>query len=421
MKKITSYVLKIASRCNLNCSYCYMYNLGDRTYLEQPKSMSLKTVTALAERLKSYTKNAGIKYIQIIFHGGEPLLLSKEYFKKCIEIFKETAPEIEFSFTVQTNGVTLDEEWYELFSTHQVKVGISIDGPKKYHDEFRVFHNGKGSYNQVAEAIKLGKSKGLVGILSVVNTKIPALEYYQDMKDLGIGSLNLLLADGHHDKLPDGFDTERFGEDNYTPYADWLIELFHIWKKDRNRPAIRFFELLIEMLVGIENMGNQAFGRRKNGVAVIETNGGIEVVDSLRACYEGITRNNFNVHTNHMEDIFQDNVFKVYYDAHDLVCEQCLNCPVYDFCGGGFLGNRYANQNGFDNPTIYCKDIIRILSFLQNDILDSLPAEAVNHVGAERLSYEEIIRELKKPASVKIENDIKQQLISFKQPAILCT
>ncbi|KIO75540.1 hypothetical protein TH53_20025 [Pedobacter lusitanus] len=398
-----------------------MYNLGDQTYLKQPKFMSLETVTVLAERLKSYCKNAGIDYVQIVFHGGEPLLLSKEYFKTCINLFRETSPEIEFGFTIQTNGVTIDKEWYDLFKANNVGIGISIDGPKKYHDEFRVFHNGKGSYNQVAKAVKLGGDNGLLGILMVMNTGIPTSEFYQELKDLKIGNLNLLLPDGHYDKLPDGFDTARFGDDDYTPYADWLIELFQIWKSDKQRPTIRFFETLIEMIAGEENIGNQAFGKKKNGVVVIETDGGIEVVDSLRACYEGITRNELNIHKNQIEDLFQDNIFEVYYNAHDMVCEKCLNCPVYDFCGGGFLGSRYANHNGFDNPTIYCKDIIRILSFIQNDILDSLPAEVTNRMGVEKLSYEELLQEIEKPALIQIDNEVKQKLISFKQPDIVCT
>lgn len=415
MKKVTAYVLKIASRCNLNCSYCYMYNLGDQTYLDQPKFMSFDTITALAVRLKSYCQSAGIEYVQIIFHGGEPLLPGKEYLLQCMDIFKKTSPELEFGFIIQTNGVKLDSNWYDFLNANQVKIGISLDGPRAYHDAFRVFRNGKGSYNQVAEAVKLGKNNGLAGILIVINTKLPPQELYQEIKDLQVDSLNLLLPDGHYDQLPAGFDPARFGQDNYTPYADWLIELFQIWKKDRKRPNIRFFESLLEMLSGEEHIGNQNFGKRTNGVVVIETNGGVEVADSLRACYEGITRNEVNVHTGMIEDLFSETIFEIYYHAHEMVCEQCLNCPVYEFCGGGFLGNRYANKNGFDNPTIYCRDVVQLLSHLQNDFIDSLPADTVNKLGVEKLSYNEIMQELKKPSQLNIDGEVKQKLISFKQ------
>lgn len=409
-------MLKVASRCNLNCSYCYMYNLGDKTYLDQPKFMTLETITALAERLQAYCKNADIGSVQIVFHGGEPLLLGREYFQDCLEIFRQTAPAVEFSYIIQTNGVNLDRDWYEWLNANKVKVGISIDGPVRFHDAYRVFHNGKGSYDQVAAAVRLGVGNGLIGILSVLNIAIPVGEYYQEMKSLSIKSLNLLFPDGHYDKLPEAFDKSRFGNDDYTPFGDWLIELFLIWKKDKGRPAIKLFENLIAMLLGEDRIGNQAFGIRKNGVAVIETNGGVEVVDSLRACYEGITRNDINLHTNKIEDIFENDVFDVYYHAHEMVCEQCSNCPIYEMCGGGFLGSRFANKTGFDNPTIYCKDIIRLTAFIQNDLIDGLPADSVSQTGVVRLSYEQIIQDLKKPASVKIKGEVKKKLTSFKQP-----
>lgn len=383
--------------------------------------MSLATISALSECLKSYCKLAEINYVQIVFHGGEPLLLSKEYFISCINIFKNTCPDIEFGFTIQTNGVTLDQEWYALFQMHQVKVGISIDGPKQYHDTFRIFHNGKGSYDQVAEAVRLGKDNGLSGILMVMNTKIPTIAFYQELKALGVASLNLLFPDGHYDKLPDGFNAELFGNDSYTPYAEWLIQLFMLWKKDKDRPGIKFFETLIEMVYGNLDVGNQAFGRRKNGIAVIESDGGIEVVDSLRACYEGITRNLLNVHTSNLEDLFSDPIFQVFYHSHDRVAEQCLNCPIYDFCGGGFLGSRFANANGFNNPTIYCRDIIRLVSFIQNDFINSLPVEVVSKMDVEMLSYTHILQELRMPASIKIDPQIEEQLISFKQSIAICT
>jgi uncharacterized protein len=421
MKRVTCFVLKVASRCNLNCSYCYMYNLGDKTYLNQPKFMTLDTITALAERLETYGKAADIPYMQVVFHGGEPLLLGKEYFESCVKIFKEKTPSVDVSFIVQTNGVNLDQEWYNWLQANQVKVGISIDGPERFHDAYRKFHNGKGSYQEVADAVKLGVHNGLVGILSVLNVDIPVGEYYQEMKALGIGSLNLLFPDGHYDRLPDAFDKTLFGNDDYTPYADWLIALFNTWKQDKERPSIKLFEHLFQILLGEEDIGNQAFGLNNNGVAIIETNGSIEVADSLRACYEGITRNESNVHTHDLQHVFDESLFDVYYHAHKMVAEQCLNCPVYDFCGGGFLGNRYANKNGFDNPTIYCKDIIKLVSFIQNDFINELPAETVNKLELEKVSYDEIINELKQPSQVKIEDSLQQKLASFKQPDLICS
>ncbi|WP_420574198.1 radical SAM protein [Kordia sp.] len=416
MYRVTSFVLKTASRCNLNCSYCYMYNMGDQTYLKQPKFMSLETVQNFADRLKSYCENAEITHVQIVFHGGEPLLAKPEYFEKCIAIFKNTAPTLAYVFTMQTNGVTLDEKWYTLLQKLNIAVGISIDGPEKYHDEYRVFHNGKGSYTQVAKAIELGKKYNLRGLLLVVNINIPIEELYAEMKKLAVSSLNILLPDGHYDQAPLGLDVSKLHDKNYTPYADWFIGLYKLWKEDRNnRPSIYFFETLVKMIMGQEGIGNQLMGRRTNGVAVVESDGSVEVVDSLRACFEGITRNDINVHNNNLEDLFEDDTFQLYYRAHDEVTEQCLNCPVFDICGGGFLGHRYSEANGFDNPTMYCKDMVRLISFIQNDILNSLPATSVEELGVEPLVYEEIINSFEEESEIKIDPLIQEKLRSFKK------
>lgn len=415
MYKVTSFVLKIVSRCNLNCSYCYMYNMGDQTYLKQPKFMSLETMQFFADRLKSYSDKSGNKHMQIVFHGGEPLMAKPEYFEKTIAIFRNTAPDITFYFTVQTNGVTLDQNWYTLLKKLGITIGISIDGPEKYHDEYRVFHNGKGSYNLVAEAIQLGRKNHLAGLLMVVNIGIPMNELYDEIKKLGVNNLNLLLPDGHYEQPPLGLEANTREDKNHTPYADWFIDLYKLWKVDKDRPKIYLFESLVKLIMGQDGIGNQLIGRRTNGIIVLESDGSIEVVDSLRACFEGITRNNFNVATHEIEDIFENDTFQLFYHAHHQVSEQCLNCPVFDICGGGFLGQRYSEENGFDNPTIFCKDMVRLITFIQNDILSSLPEESVAQLGIEPLVYEDIINSFDEENEIKIDPEVQKTLQSFKK------
>ena len=66
----TNLVIKVASRCNLNCTYCYVYNMGDNSYKLQPKFMSLETIEKIFERIKSHCLKNGLKDFLIIFHGG---------------------------------------------------------------------------------------------------------------------------------------------------------------------------------------------------------------------------------------------------------------------------------------------------------------------------------------------------------------
>ncbi|PWN69286.1 radical SAM protein [Chryseobacterium phosphatilyticum] len=409
---VTSFVLKVASRCNLNCSYCYMYNLGDKTYLKQPKFMSIHTIKTFAEKLSRYSTENGLKAFQIVFHGGEPLLFPKEFYKESVRIFTETLNDSYFDFVIQTNGVGLDEDWYALFDELNIRVGISMDGPKEYHDKYRVFHNGKGSYDEVRHAIQIGLDKGMHGVLSVVNLNITPRELYQEFKNLNIPSFNLLLPDGHFDKLPDDILPEKINTHGYTPFADWLIELFQIWKNDPDRPNMRFFKTLIQLVAG-EEVGDQMVGLKKNGVAVVETNGNLEVADSIRACYEGITRNNINIHTHEIAAILEDPLFDVYINSHQMVNAKCLHCPIYEICGGGFLLNRYSNEKGFDNPTIYCHDMIKLVSYIQNDLIDSLPEEVCEEMQLTRVSYDDIVQELENINEGFPQQEIKEKLLAY--------
>jgi len=369
-------------------------------------------MTTFAEKLSHYSDQYGLKSFQIVFHGGEPLLYPKEFYRESIKIFRERLSDSYFDFVLQTNGVGLDEEWYHLFNELNIRVGVSIDGPKEYHDKYRVFHNGKGSYDEVRTAIQLGLDKGMHGVLSVANLNISPKELYQEFKDLNILSFNLLLPDGHFDKLPDGIIREKVNTSDYTPYADWLIELFAIWKSDPDRPNMRFFKTLIQLIAG-EEVGDQVLGLKKNGVAILETNGNLEVADSIRACYEGITRNDINIHTHEIDAVLEDPLFDIYINSHQMVNEKCLNCPIYDICGGGFLLNRYSNENGFDNPTIYCHDMIKLVSYIQNDLINSLPEEVCEEMDLTRVSYHEIVEELENTRAVSVQKNIKDKLLAY--------
>jgi uncharacterized protein len=132
-----------------------------------------------------------------------------------------------------------------------------------------------------------------------------------------------------------------------------------------------------------EFKGDELIGKRKNGAITIETNGDIEIVDPLRICGNGFTRNNLNVLRNEIEEIESYPLFQLYYHSHEKLCKQCLNCPIQNVCGGGYLGHRFSNDNKFDNPTIYCTDITKLISHIQSDVLRRLPKSVIEKLNLE--------------------------------------
>ncbi len=344
-----------------------MYNKGDTSFKLQPKIMSVETLDCIATEINLHVRKHNIGSIFIVFHGGEPMLAGIDFFINAVKIFNEKI-DVKINYAIQTNGTLLNKDWVVMFSDLSINVGISIDGPKKYHDEFRKFHNEKGSFETIMDNFNDKVKVENFGFLFVVNPLIPVGELYLFIKESRIGTLNLLLPDHHYDDLPSFNDVKL---------ADWLIDFYQLWRNDTNRPYIDFFENIIKSFFNLSS-GTQILGSCLNSVVCIETNGSIEVIDSLRTCESGITRNSLNVKNNRIDDIFTLPIYQKYYFSHKQVSDTCLKCELLETCGGGFLPHRYSKTNGFDNPSIYCNDLFTLIKFIELDVKTEINRYATN-------------------------------------------
>ncbi len=378
-------VLKVASRCNLNCSYCFMYNLGDTTYKNQPKFMSDTTVDNILKKVKSYIKKFNKEKFTFLFHGGEPLLASEEFYRLFISKANQLQKDLDkvtFYYEMQTNGVLINDSWLNLFKELNIYPSVSVDGTPKAHDMFRVDHKGKGSYEDVFKGVSLLRNKmGHADIACVINTKENPKETYDSFKKMNVSLVNFLIPDYTHDNFP--FDK------NKNTMSNWLIELFDIWINDPERYKIPMFIGFINSLLRItENTENES------KVLVIETNGEIEAIDSLKACGNGFTKTGLSINNNEFSDIKNSPLGSLYFGSHgSKLCNQCMECPLNEICKGGRLVHRYSKKNGFNNPSVYCKDLITFIAHIQNYFMNTLP-ELHKEENIEAIDPSEIIEYL---------------------------
>lgn len=372
---ITSYVLKIASRCNLNCKYCYVYNLTDKTYLDQPAVMSSEIVQATIEKARNHCLKHDLASVEFIFHGGEPLLAGEEFFRK----FTETAnkillPDIQPRFSVQTNATLLTREWLDLLTELKVSFGVSLDGTPEVNDANRVDHQGRGSYHRVKAGLDLIKSdqryvESMNGILTVINIKSEPLEIYRHFRGLGVRSIDLRLPDATHDIPPPGIDPQGTN----TPYADWLIPIFDEWFADADTGfTVKLFQNIIGLIFGSQR-STVDIGARSSNFVVIETNGSIEPSGALKACYEGITKIGLNVLSNEIDEVYDIPVVALFADAEEELPDTCKKCPIVSVCGGGKPPHRFSSVNGFNNPSVYCRDLMKLIVHVQEKVVAELP------------------------------------------------
>ncbi|REC46362.1 MULTISPECIES: radical SAM protein [Chryseobacterium] len=406
---IEALVVKVAGRCNINCTYCYMYNHADQSYKLQPKFMSKETILALKEKIKNHCHKHSLKKFFVVLHGGEPLLMNI----KDITFFLQTLhslhnDDIEILFAMQTNGMLLSKEHCELFSKYRVGIGVSLDGGKEVNDKFRIDKKGKGTFDRVKKGMDVA-NKYLdykLGCLSVINFMSSPVELYETYRNLGFSIINLLLLDENYDSIDQVPKLKN---------AEWLIELFDYWynlKDDENKVSVIKFEDYINYIFGSEN-GTESSGKGYNKLAVIETNGDIESLDVLKICGESFTKHKFNLHTNEFDDIFQSDLIDVYYNSKQMLPKKCLACPIHEVCGGGYLPHRYSSKNGFNNPSIYCNDLLMLITHIQNKVIDSLPEDLIKETGIQKLTYEDALKIIDEKLPTIQEPSYAKKLESF--------
>jgi uncharacterized protein len=145
--------------CNLDCSYCF--------FLSKEMLYPGSRFRMADELLEQYVKqlieaHAGVPELAIAWQGGEPTLMGVDFFRRSVELAEVyLQPGQRATYTIQTNGTLLDEEWAAFFKDNDFLVGISIDGPRELHDAYRVNKGGKGSFDQVMHGLSFLNGAGV--------------------------------------------------------------------------------------------------------------------------------------------------------------------------------------------------------------------------------------------------------------------
>src|SRR5580700_8203056 len=123
------FIVKIHSRCDLACDYCYMYEMADQSWRDRPRRMSMETAEQTATRIAEHARNHGLADLALILHGGEPLLAGHELIWRLVTATrKRSGLDVRVDVHVQTNAVGLSESYLRLFAELGARIGVSLDG-----------------------------------------------------------------------------------------------------------------------------------------------------------------------------------------------------------------------------------------------------------------------------------------------------
>jgi uncharacterized protein len=173
--------------CNLDCEYCFFLS-KEALYPDDRFRMADEQLqTYIRQLLQSHRTPE----VMVAWQGGEPTLMGLDFFRRSVELVEQyRRPNQRITYTIQTNGTKIDEEWARFFKEHHFLVGLSLDGPRSLHDTYRVTKGGKGSFDQVMRGWELLKTHEVdVNVLCTVNAANAdyPLEVYRFFRD-GLGA-----------------------------------------------------------------------------------------------------------------------------------------------------------------------------------------------------------------------------------------
>jgi uncharacterized protein len=374
-----TYLLKVASRCNINCSYCYVYHLADQRWKLQPHFMSADTARQTVRRIREHLQTHDKKSLMLTFHGGEPLLGGIKQLSEIVKVADEelTAYGMDVQFSMQSNLTLLTEEIADFLLEHKIKTGTSLDGPPRWNNVFRIDHQGRGT-SEAAERglaiITAPKYRSIwAGILSVINPFSDPIEVLEYLRLYSPPLIDFLYPLNHYDNLPAG----KKDDINSTVYGDWLIQAFDHWWKLGANPDIRIFSSIMRLCCGLSSQV-ESLGAQVIDLVVVESNGDIEGLDSLKATYDGATCLSANVFETDFNTVARHAMVRFRQSGMDQLCHTCRICPVVKVCGGGYIPHRYSKQAGYDNPSIYCRDLEKLIRHIHLTLAGTLETVTVS-------------------------------------------
>jgi uncharacterized protein len=359
------FILKIHGRCNLSCAYCYVYELADQSWRHRPRIMSRRIVQATVTRIAEHVRDHGLRHVRVILHGGEPLLAGPAFITAlAAQLRGSLPPGTTADLIVQTNGTLLDEAMLEVALSAGIRVGVSLDGGRAATDRYRRYRGGASSHDIVTRALGLlqqDRYRSVYnGLLCVVSLQNDPVETYDALLSHSPPMIDFLLPHGTWSSPPPGRSP-----DAATPYADWLLEVFSRWVAvPRPETSIRLFEAIMRQILGAPSR-TEVIGLGPADSIVIETDGAIRQSDALSAAYENAAATGLDV-TRHPLDAALDHPITV---ARQIglagLSASCRACRVRDLCGGGFFPHRYRAGDGFRNPSVYCADLLRLITVIR--------------------------------------------------------
>ena len=252
----------VGSICNLACTYCY-YTEKAKLYHDTPRHIMSESL--LEKFIKEYIESQASDHILFTWHGGETLMRPLDFYQKVVKLQAQYGRGRVIENSIQTNGTLLTDSWCRFFKENNWLVGVSIDGPQEFHDEYRLTKQGRPTFVKVMQGINLLNKHGVewnaLAVVNDFNADYP-LDFYHFFKDIHCKYIQFTPiverinphADGRHLAAPDEETRDGVTDFSVSPeqWGEFLCTLFDEWvRNDVGEYFVQLFDATLANWAGV--------------------------------------------------------------------------------------------------------------------------------------------------------------------------
>ena len=357
------------SLCNLDCAYCYYLDKSELYGGREPR-MSLED---LERYVRCYIDACETDEITFNWHGGEPLVLGLDFYKKAVEFQQKYKGDKKISNTLQTNATLVTDEWARFFAENNFLLGVSVDGPPEVHDRYRRDKGGAPTCEKVVKGMeKLYRAGAQYNAMATINSASEGkgLEVYQFLKGLGTAFIQFSpvvehvvwpVRNGKPDKhaRPHIVDPSEPGAVlapwSVSPvgFGRFICDIFDYWvRHDIGRVFVNFFDCTLANWCGVQP-GTCSFAETCGGNAAVEHNGDVYCCDHF--VYPKYLIG--NIYRDSLTDMMNSpQQLRFGIDKRNSLPRKCLRCEFWPLCHGGCPKHRFnTTDNGQPGLNALCE------------------------------------------------------------------
>ena len=381
----------VGSVCNLACTYCYYLEKSHLYQHEDPAGRFTMSDELLERFIKQYIESQTMPQVLFTWHGGETLMRPLSFYKRVMELQKKYAAGRTIDNSIQTNGTLLTDEWCRFFKENNWLVGVSIDGPQEFHDEYRRNKQGLPSFQKVMRGIALLNKHGVewnaLAVVNDFNVDYP-LDFYHFFKEIKCRFIQftpiveriLPHADGRHLACPADQNDIPLADFSVTPeqWGHFLCTIFDEWvRQDVGEYFIQLFDSTLANWVG-QQPGVCTLANTCGHAGVMEYNGDLYACDHF--VFPEYKLGNIRTQTL-TEMMYSEREQQFGAAKQNSLPTQCRECEFLFACNGECPKNRFLRTaTGEPGLNYLCKGYYRFFShvapymdFMKRELLAQRP------------------------------------------------